>query len=145
MDTIRFLMFRRSFDRILKDIKKKEMSYMSDYGLRAVHMGCLLRINQSGKGMTVTELARESQTDKALISRVIKELMNDGFVNTNGNGYNKRYVLTDESKKIVSDIAGDVGEYMAKARLGISEEDMQKFYEVLATLTQNISLIANDE
>ena len=145
MDTIRFLMFRRSFDRILKDIKKKEMSYMSDYGLRAVHMGCLLRINQSGKGMTVTELARESQTDKALISRVIKELMNDGFVTANGNGYNKRYVLTDESKEIVSDIVGDVGEYMAKARLGISEEEMQKFYEVLATLTQNISLIANDE
>lgn len=145
MDTIRFLMFRRSFDRILKDIKKKEMSYMSEYGLRAVHMGCLLRIKQSGNGMTVTELAKESQTDKALISRVIKELANDGFVITNGSGYNKRYFLGDKSEKIVSDIVGDIGEYMAQARKNIPEQDMQKFYEVLATLTQNISLIANDE
>lgn len=145
MDTIRFLTFCRSFDKILKDIKKKEMSYMSEYGLRAVHMGCLLRIKQSGRGMTVTELAKESQTDKALISRVIKELMTDGFVATHGSGYNKRYVLTEESEKIVLDIGGDIGVYMEKARNGIPEEDMQKFYEVLATLTHNISLIANDE
>lgn len=145
MDTLRFLMFRRSFDRILKDIKKKEMSYMSDYGLRSVHFGCLLRINQSADGMTVTELAKESQTDKALISRVIKELTNDGFVTASGSGYHKRYFLSEKSKKIVSDIMGDIGEYMAQARKDIPEQDMQKFYEVLATLTYNISLIANDE
>lgn len=145
MDTIRFLMFRRSFDRILKDIKKKEMSYMSEYGLRAVHMGCLLRIKQSGKGMTATELARDSQTDKALISRVIKELANDGFVTTDVGGYKKRYYLTEKSEKIVSDIARDVGQYMEEARRGIPEEDMLKFYEVLANLTTNISLIVKDE
>ena len=145
MDTIRFLMFRRSLDRILKDIKKKEMSYMSEYGLRAVHMGCLLRIKQSGKGMTVTELAKESQTDKALISRVIKELINDGFVTANGSGYHKRYFLTEDSERIVSDIARDIGQYMEAARRDIPEEDMLKFYEVLATLTHNISLIVKDE
>jgi DNA-binding MarR family transcriptional regulator len=145
MDTIRFLMFRRSFERILKDIKKKEMSYMSEYGLRAVHMGCLLRIKQSGKGMTATELARDSQTDKALISRVIKELANDGFVTADVGGYKKRYYLTEKSEKIVSDIARDVGQYMEEARRGIPEEDMLKFYEVLANLTTNISLIVKDE
>lgn len=145
MDTIRFLMFRRNFDRILKDIKKKEMSYMSEYGLRAVHMGCLLRIKQSGKGMTATELAKDSQTDKALISRVIKELANDGFVTTNASGYNKRYYLTEKSEEIVSNIARDVGQYMEEARRGIPEEDMLKFYEVLANLATNISLIVKDE
>ena len=145
MDTLRFLMFRRSFDRILKDIKKKEMSYMSDYGLRSVHFGCLLRINQSADGMTVTELAKESQTDKALISRVLKELTNDGFVTAIGKGYHIRYFLSEKSEKIVFDIMGDIGEYMAQARKDIPEQDMQKFYEVLATLTHNISLIANDE
>ena len=51
MDINRFLMFYQSFEKVLKDIKKKEMSYMSEYGLRSVHMRCLLRIGQSEKGI----------------------------------------------------------------------------------------------
>lgn len=149
MDTNRFLMFHRNFDSILKDIKKKEMMYMSEYGLRSVHVGCLLRIKHSEKGMTVTELAKISNTDKALISRVIKELTSDGFVATKTGGedtsYRKKYYLTEKSENIVSDIDEDIGSYMAQARVGISDEDMQKFYEVLNMLTKNISLLAEDE
>lgn len=149
MDTYRFLMFHRNFDSILKDIKKKEMQYMSEYGLRSVHVGCLLRIKHSEKGMTVTELAKESNTDKALISRVIKELTSDGFVATKTAGedksYRKKYYLTEKSEKIVSDIDEDIGRYMAQARVGIPDEDMQRFYETLAMLTKNISLLAEAE
>ena len=149
MDTNRFLMFHRNFDSILKDIKKKEMQYMSEYGLRSVHVGCLLRIKHSEKGMTVTELAKESNTDKALISRVIKELTSDGFVATKTAGedksYRKKYYLTEKSEKIVSDIDEDIGRYMAQARVGIPDEDMQRFYETLAMLTKNISLLAEAE
>ena len=149
MDTIRFLTFCRSFDKILKDIKKKEMSYMSEYGLRSVHMVCILRMKQSEKGMTVTELAKATQKDKALISRTIKELTADGFVTTKtmveDKGYKKKYYLTEKSERIATDINDDIGEYMSMARTGIPEEDMQKFYEVLSSLTRNISLIANDE
>lgn len=149
METNRFLMFYQSFDSVLKDIKKKETSYMSEYGLRSVHMGCLLRIKQNGGGMTVTELAKASNTDKALISRTIKELATDGFVTVTGKedvkSYNKKYCLTEKSEKITSYIDEDIGAYMAKARADIPEEDMKTFYEVLASLTKNISLIACEE
>ena len=40
---------------------------MSEYGLRSVHMGCLLYIGQSEKGMTITQLSKSCKTDKALI------------------------------------------------------------------------------
>ena len=149
MDTNRFLTFYQSFDSILKDIKKKEMAYMSEYGLRSVHMGCLLRIKHSEKGMTITELAKASNTDKALISRVIRELTLDGFLATKtageDKGYRKKYYLTDKSERVMSDINEDIGEYMARARVGIPDEDMIKFYETLSVLTQNISSIADSE
>ncbi len=148
MDSKRFLIFYQSFNRIVQDIKKLEMSYMSEYGLRSVHMGCLLHIKQNEKGMTVTQLAKASKTDKALISRAVKELIADGFITTRSSAenktYNKRYFLTEKSEKIVSNINEDVSEYMSRARADIPEEDMTKFYEVLALLENNISLIAKD-
>lgn len=149
METNRFLMFYQSFERVVKDIKRKEMSYMSEYGLRSVHLRCLLKINQSEKGMTITQLSKATNTDKALISRVVKELSNDGFLeNKNAKeekSYNKKYYLTEKSEKIASDINGDMIRYLAQAREGIPDEDMHKFYEILARLTQNISTIADSE
>lgn len=149
MDTDRFLIFYQSFEKILKDIKKKEMAYMSEYGLRAVHMRCLMRIKRSDKGMTITQLAKATGTDKALISRVIKELTLDGFVTTKTAGedktYNKKYYLTEQSERIASDINEDIVQYMAAARTGIPEDDMQLFYATLARLAQNISQIADSE
>ena len=122
---------------------------MSEYGLRSVHMGCLLRIKHSERGMTITELSKVSNTDKALISRVIKELTLDGFVATKTAGedksYRKKYYLTEKSENIVSDIDEDIGRYMARARVGIPESDMIKFYEVLSHLSNNISLIADGD
>ena len=149
MDTIRFLVFYQSINRIVKDIKRLEMKYMSEHGLRSVHMGCLLCIKHSEKGVTVTQLAKATKTDKALISRVVKELTAEGFLTTKTAGedksYNKKYYLTEKSEKIAHDINEDIGEYMAKARIGIPEEDMLKFYETLSMLAQNISLIADGE
>lgn len=147
METSRFLVFYQAMSRILKDIKRVEMSYLSEFGLRSAHMGCLLYIKQSEKGMTITQLSKSCKTDKALISRTVKELISSDFIVTNSadKTYNKKYVLTQKGEMIVSNIKKDIVEYMARARAGISDKDMLEFYEVLTTLENNISLIASDE
>lgn len=145
MDTIRFLVFSQSLNRIVKDIKRLEKNYMSEHGLRSVHMGCLLCIKHSEKGMTITQLAKANKIDKALISRVVKELIGDGFLTTKSadKTYNKKYVLTEKSENITSQIETIITNHMARARAGVSEDDLNTFYEVLATLEHNISHDAN--
>ena len=146
MNTNRFLIFYQSFNSIVKDIKKMEMAYMSEYCLRAVHMGCLIYIGSSEKGMTVTELAKACDKDKALISRTLKELMDDGFVITHSSAktYNKRYLLTPKSEEIVYAINNDIERYIVAARGDSPDEDIDTFYRVLANFVKNISLIADD-
>lgn len=147
MDTKRFLFFYHSLHRIVKDIKKIETSYLEDYGLRSVHMSCLLNIMDSDNGVTATRLASACGTDKALISRILKELIACDFIYTEGEGraYNKKYTLTEKGKGVVSAIEKDIVEYMTRARVGIPEESMQAFYDVMRALENNISLIASDE
>lgn len=149
MDINRFLTFYQSFNRILKDIKRLETTYMREYGLRSVHMGCILRIKESEKGMTVTELARATGTDKALISRILKELIEDGFVLTRTKGedkaYKKKYYLTEKSEKIATDINNDIAAYVIAARGDTPEEDIQTFYRVLESFEKNIALIADNK
>lgn len=146
MDINRFLLFYQSLDVIVKKIKRIETYYMREYGLRSVHMGCILRISQSEKGMTVTEIANATHTDKALISRTLKDLIDDGFVSTRTKGedksYKKKYHLTEKGQKITTDINDDIAEYIISARGDMSEEDLAVFYKVLGIFEHNISLIA---
>ena len=145
MDSNRFLVFYQSINRIVKDIKRLEMKYMSEHGLRSVHMGCLLCIKHSEKGVTVTQLAKATKTDKALISRVVKELLSDGFITTKSadKTYNKKYILTEKSEIVTDDVEEIISKHMANARAGIPEEKLNVFYEVLSTLEHNISHDAN--
>lgn len=147
MDTKRFLFFYHGLHRIVKDIKKLETSYLGDHGLRSVHMSCLLNIVDSEDGVTATQLATSCGTDKALISRILKELIACEFVTVEGEekAYNKKYLLTEKGKSVVSAIEKDIVEYMTRAREGIPEERMQDFYEVMQALEKNIALIACDE
>ena len=147
MDTKRFLFFYHSLHRIVKDIKKIESSYLEDHGLRSVHMSCLLNIVGSEGGVTATRLASACGTDKALISRILKELLACDFIYAEGEGraYNKKYNLTEKGKGVVSAIEKDIVEYMTRARVGIPEDSMQVLYEVMHALENNISLIASDE
>lgn len=147
METKRFLLFYQGLNRIVKDIKRLEMSYMREYGLRSVHIGCLLHIKSTPHGMTVTQLSKACKIDKSLISRVIKELIADEFIMAVGSEktYNKKYVLTDKSEKFTAQIDDIISNYMSLARKDIAEDDLATFYKVLGTLENNISLIAQDE
>ena len=111
-------------------------------------MGCLLHIKQSEKGMTVTQLANECKTDKALISRTMKELMDLNLVATKTKGedkvYKKKYVLTENSDRIVTDINNDIAKYILAAKKGIAEEDVQAFYRVLSIFEHNISQLVDE-
>ena len=96
--------------------------------------------------MTVTELAAATSTDKALISRTLRELIDDGFIATKTPGedrtYKKKYYLTPRSEEIVDAINKDIAAYILSARGDMPDDDIATFYRVLATFEKNISLIA---
>lgn len=144
MDTEKFLLFLQTFDRIVKNIKRIEMGYMKGFGLRSVHTGCILYMDGKEEGVTVTQLSKECDSDKALISRTVKELCSGGFVAEIGEGgknYNRRYTLSDNGREVIEGLKTVISEYVTQARENIDPADMKIFYTVLSEFERNIAQI----
>lgn len=145
MSTERFTTFFQTQERILKNIKRISSPVMQTYGLRSVHTACFLAMRQNPDGLTVTEIARECFMDKALSSRIVKELLaGDYIASTPESGeknYNKRYILTPKSRKIMVELNCIITDFILEAGQNIPAEDIATFYRVLAELDHNIESI----
>lgn len=145
MSTERFTTFFQTQERILKNIKRISSPVMQSYGLRSVHMACFLALRNAPDGLTVTEIAKECFMDKALSSRIVKELaVGDYITSTPESGeknYNKRYVLTPKSRKIMVEINCLIADFVSEAGQNIRSDELATFYRVLAELDHNIEMI----
>ena len=105
----------------------------------------VLTLRNYPEGLTVTELARECFIDKALSSRIIKELLSSGYIVANPDfaekSYNKKFILTANSRKILAELNCRIAEFVSEAGKNISTEELMGFYRVLAELDTNIDLI----
>jgi DNA-binding MarR family transcriptional regulator len=149
MSTERFISFFQTQERIMKNIKRIASPVMQQYGLRGVHTACFLALRSNPNGLTVTEISKECFMDKALASRLVKELISgDYIVATSDSGeknYNKRYILTVKSRKIMLELNCMIGNYVSEAGQNIRAQDLDTFYRVLSELDRNIELIGKSQ
>ena len=149
MSTERFISFFQTQERILKNIKRIASPVMQLYGLRSVHTACFLALRNSPDGLTVTEISKECFMDKALSSRIVKELVSgDYIVATSDSGeknYNKRYILAPKSRKIMLELNCMITNYVSEAGQNIHPQDLDTFYRVLSELDRNIELIGKSQ
>ncbi len=149
MNTDRFTAFLQTFERILKNIKRIASPVMQSYGLRGGHLSCLLALSRVKEGLTVTDLARECFVDKALISRLIRELCEEGYVMAPGalteKNYKKKYVLTPRAEEILQEIYLQINGYVAKANESVDPTDLGIFYHVLSEFDKNIEQLSKTD
>ena len=145
MSTERFTAFFQTLEHILKNIKRIAASVMQTYGLRSVHTSCLLAFANAPEGLTVTELSRECMIDKALSSRIVKELSEGDFLYPSEKdaqkNYNKRYLLTSKSHGIIRELDSLITDYVTNADENVAEEDREIFYRVLKHFDRSIESI----
>lgn len=134
---------------VLKSIKKLKDNRMTAYGLRSSHVMVLYLLGRTPEGLTPAELADAGDVDKALISRVVAELTEKGFViaiNTGGRRYKARLRLTPSGEELAIYIATAVAEIQKKVSGDIPKEDLEIFYRTLFTLQANFhKLVEADE
>ena len=136
----RYITFNISIEQIAKNLQKLKNERRAMFGLRSVHVTCLVRLGRSANGLTGAELSECCEVDKSLISRVIGELEEKGYVYYEecGRKYRRKIFLTESGERILDEIRRILFATVDAVRGDVSEEELENFYRVLNYFDQNI-------
>lgn len=138
----RFREFSGLVSRAEKALQRVKTENVKDYGLRGVHVSCLLALHERQEGLTATELASVCGVDRAQISRVTAELRGLDLVCEASPGPRRRYrgalELTEEGRAAAAEMAGIVDEKLQRVSGDIPPEELTVFYRVFGAIVERL-------
>ena len=140
----RFQTFSGLISRAEKALQRAKAENVRGYGLRSVHVSCLLALYEHEEGLTGTELAAVCGVDRAQISRVAAELTGMGLICEAAPGPRRRYrgalTLTEEGRA-AAEMSNIVDEKLQRVSGDIPREDIAAFYRVLSTIVERLEAL----
>lgn len=130
-----------------RDIQHIERTEMGKFGLKGPHAQCLLTMLRHPQGITAARLCELCDKDKAAISRTVSELENSGMVRrekNNGSGYRAGLFLTEQGRKAAQAVGERAKMAVEMAGAGLTDEQREVFYRVLATIADNLHAICKN-
>ena len=138
----RFREFSGLVSRAEKALQRVKTENVKDYGLRGVHVSCLLALHERPEGLTATELASVCGVDRAQISRVTAELRGLDLVCEASPWPRRRYrgalELTEEGRAAAAEMAGIVDEKLQRVSGDIPPEELTVFYRVFGAIVERL-------
>lgn len=141
----RFREFCGLISRAEKALQRAKAENVRGYGLRGVHVSCLLALWERPEGLSASELAAVCGVDRALVSRVAAELTGLGLIREAEPGPRRRYrgalELTDEGRSTAREMAETVDEKLRQVSGDIAPEELAAFYRVLRTIVGRLEAL----
>jgi DNA-binding MarR family transcriptional regulator len=129
--TFRILQLSKLIQRI-KNITVK------DYGLKAVHVMCIVYLHNHPQGLTNTELVRFTLEDKAAISRALSHLKELELI-VDGESHNKGvYYLTEKGELVAKHIFEASADAVNAGGAHLTEEHRAIFYDSLDKIANDL-------
>ena len=137
----RFVRFLLATEKLEKAVQKTKNVCMSGIGLRGGYVMCLCQLRRHKDGVTAASLARMCEVDRAFISRTLSELSEAGCVEQKSlNGTRRTQItLTPKGEELASRMEGMAIAAVTVTTEGISPEDIEVFYKVMAQMEQNLT------
>lgn len=131
-----------------RSIQKIYSELLSDIGLKISDVACLMIIRHNMNGCTATGLRDATCYDKALISRMLADLQNKGFVRRNPEDKEKqrgaRFVLTDEGTALTQRIDRLSQLISREIESSLSRDELEKFALIGTQLTDNLKRLSEN-
>lgn len=141
-ETERFYEFTGLVSRSYKALRRAQEKYTRDFGLRSVHVSCLLRLLDAPDGLIATELSSRCGVDRAQISRVTADLAARGLICEAEPGAKRRYrgslTLTDTGRELAMELKNIVVEKLGAVSSSLDAQKVATFYEVFREIVDKI-------
>ena len=132
---------------VYQSILKIQRAEMAKFGLKGSHVQCLRCLASHPEGITVTQLSKLVEKDKAAISRDLTELEGKKMVAPFDGGtgsYRARLRLTEAGETVAAFVRERVALAVRKAGEGLSDTDREVFYPAFAQIASNLQSICRD-
>ena len=123
-----------------KSLDKLKLKGMEKYGLAGIHLLCMRQLYNAPKGLTRAELATRLSVDRAQVTRIIGELLADGFATEVGNssGYRKKCILTQKGNEAIKDANNRVDRIVSFVNQDIDPRQLEIFYATLEEICERL-------
>ena len=136
----RFETFTVLLTTIGRSIHRIKTEEMAEYELKSSHVSCLYYLYKEG-ALTATELCDICEEDKANISRCVKYLEANGYLearDTKGKRYQAPLVLTEKGREVAGGIVGKIDGILKVSAAGLTEDELRIMYKALKTISVNL-------
>ncbi|WP_400195652.1 MarR family winged helix-turn-helix transcriptional regulator [Candidatus Methanarcanum hacksteinii] len=125
--------------RAIKNYIEKRVSQTSEsMGLKRTH-GQFLKTIYDNEGLSLKELSNEMYVDKSLTTRVIKSLIDNGFViNMNNESREYRLYLTDKGNDAVSKIKKIVNDAWDELLSELTDDEMETLTRIHMKINEKL-------
>ena len=131
----------RSMNKIYSDL-------LAECGLRISDVACLMIIRHNVGGCTATAIRDASCYDKALISRILAEMQEKGFICRNPEDKDKqrgvRFVLTNEGLEVTKRIDRLSLLVSREIESSLTREELERFFLMGSQLTDNLRRLSEN-
>ncbi len=151
MEDLRFLRFVLLVGEIQKNLQKVKWTNAVEFGLKGVHMVWMLELSLYPDGLSMSELAKLCMNDRALVSREISAMEQNGYITfedsaTGGrHRYSAKLKLTERGRALAKEIEAAGRQIQESVNYNVSEEDLKIFYSTLEKLQVNFQQIIEED
>jgi len=136
---------------VYKNLQKVKWSNAVEFGLKGVHMVWMVELSRYPEGLSMSELAKRCMNDRALVSREISAMEQNGYVafeDPVGGGrhrYSAKLKLTERGRALAKEIEAAGRQIQESVNYNVSEEDLKIFYSTLEKLQVNFQQIIEED
>ncbi|MDE7084993.1 MAG: MarR family winged helix-turn-helix transcriptional regulator [Clostridia bacterium] len=133
-----FVDFTSSILTLNKIIQKIKTFEIEKLGLKPVHVMCGYYLNKNPQGLTAKELVDLTLEDKAAISRALKIMQKNGYVQYDFNSRNALIKLTDKGKEIALYISEKADKAVMAGSVDFTKDERIFFYNSLGAIVVHL-------